>query len=276
MLRCFSSTTKSPVSCAGSPGSHFDLLAFFQLGNDAVDLVILVGRLFAGAGNNQRRAGFVDQDGIHFVDDRVIVPALHAILDVELHVVAQVVEAELVVGAVGDVGRIGRAPLFIIQIVHDHADREAEEAVQPAHPFRVAFRQVIVDRDHVNAAPAERVEIYRKRSDQRLALAGLHFRDRALVQHHAADQLHVEMAHVEHAPSGLADHGKGLHQNLVEDFLKRFIFLFFKLLLLVKIGLVLGFQASTTSGCGRSCQPGSAAPECAAGIRPSWRAARRR
>ena len=46
-----------------------DLFAAHQLGNDAVDLVILVGGFFAGPGDDQRGAGFVDQDGVHFVDD---------------------------------------------------------------------------------------------------------------------------------------------------------------------------------------------------------------
>src|SRR5450432_4585120 len=81
----------------------FDHFAADQFGDDAVGLVILVGRLLAGAGNDERGAGFVDQDGIHFVDDAVIVRALRAILEAELHVVAQVIEAELVVGAVRDV-----------------------------------------------------------------------------------------------------------------------------------------------------------------------------
>jgi hypothetical protein len=40
---------------------------------------------------------------------------------------------------------------------------------------------------------------YRQRGDQGLALAGAHLGDLALVQHHAADQLHVEVAHAEHA-----------------------------------------------------------------------------
>ena len=75
-----------------------------QLGNDFVDAVVLVGGFVARAGNDQRRAGFVDQDGVDFVDDREMVAALHAVRDVELHVVAQVVEAEFVVGSVGDIG----------------------------------------------------------------------------------------------------------------------------------------------------------------------------
>ena len=46
-----------------------DHFAAHQLGNDAVDLVVLVGGFFARPGNDQRRAGFVDQDRVHFVDD---------------------------------------------------------------------------------------------------------------------------------------------------------------------------------------------------------------
>ena len=80
-----------------------DDLAAHQVRDDLVGLVILVGRFLARAGNDQRRAGFVDQDGIHFVDNGEVMPALHAVLQVELHVVAQVIEAEFVVGAVGDV-----------------------------------------------------------------------------------------------------------------------------------------------------------------------------
>jgi hypothetical protein len=46
----------------------------------------------------------------------------------------------------------------------------------------------------MHALAGERVEIDRQRRDQRLAFAGLHLGDRCLqVQHHAADQLHVEM-----------------------------------------------------------------------------------
>ena len=180
-----------------------------QLRDDAIDLVVLVGRLLAGAADDQRGTRFVDQDGVHFVDDAEVVAALHAIVQVELHVVAQVVEAELVVGAVGDVGGVGFAALRVVQVVHDDADRQPQEGVQLAHPLRVALGQVVVDRDHVNAAPGERIQIHRQGGDQRLAFAGLHLGDLALVQHDAADELHVEMPHFQHAPAGLAHHGEG-------------------------------------------------------------------
>ena len=136
-----------------------DDFAAHQVGDDFVGLVILVGGFLAGAGNDQRGARFVDQDGIDFVDDGEVVRALHAILDAELHVVAQVIEAELVVGAVSDVGAVGVFALLIVEIVNDDADRHAEELVEAAHPLGVAFGQVIVDGDDVDAFAFERIQV---------------------------------------------------------------------------------------------------------------------
>ena len=72
------------------------------------ELGVPVRRAVGRPGDDQRGAGLVDQDGVDLVDDREVVPALHQIGQRVRHVVAQVVEAELVVGAVGDVGGIGR------------------------------------------------------------------------------------------------------------------------------------------------------------------------
>ena len=141
---------------------------------------------------------------------------LHVVREVELHVVAEVVEAELVVGAVGDVAAVGDLALLVVQIVLDDADRHAEEAVDASHPLGVAPGEVVVDGDDVDALAFEGVQIRRQRRDQRLALAGLHLGDPAAVQHDAADELDVEMAHVEHAPAGLANDGEGLGQQVLE------------------------------------------------------------
>ena len=47
------------------------------------------------------------------------------------------------------------------------------------------------------------------------------------MQHHAADQLHVEMPHVEEAAAGFADYGEGFDQEVVERrALREFFFKF--------------------------------------------------
>ena len=64
-----------------------------------------------------------------------LMPALDHLSQRELHVVAQVVEAELVVRAVRDVRRVGLLPLLIAEVVLDAPDRHPEEPVQAPHPF---------------------------------------------------------------------------------------------------------------------------------------------
>ncbi len=197
----------------------FDEFAEFEFGDDDVDAGVLVGGLVGGAGDDERGAGFVDEDGVDFVDDAVVMAALHLVLDLELHVVAEVVEAELVVGAVGDVGAVGFAALVVGEVVDDDADGEAEEAVDLAHPLRVAFGEVVVDGDDVNAVAGEGVEIAGKSGDEGFAFTGLHLGDLAGVEDDTADHLHVEVTHLDGAFAGFADNGKGFGQDVVEGLL---------------------------------------------------------
>ena len=98
----------------------------------------------------------------------------------------------------------------------DDADGHAEEPVDLPHPLGVAAGQVVVDGDDVDALAGQRVEIDGERGDQGLAFAGLHLGDGALVQHHAADQLDVEMALAERALGRLAHGGEGGGEQAVE------------------------------------------------------------
>src|SRR5580698_6929253 len=139
----------------GFTGGDVDLLTLFELGNNAVDLGVLVGGLFAGSRDNERSTRFVNQDGIDLIDDGEIVSALHAIVQIELHVVAQIVETEFVVSAVGNVGGVGLATLLVVKIVYDDAHTEAQEAIEFAHPLGIALGQIVIDCDYVHAAPAQ-------------------------------------------------------------------------------------------------------------------------
>ena len=70
----------------------------------------------------------------------------------------------------------------------------------------------------MHALAGEGVEIHRQRGDQGFTLTGLHFGNAPVMQHHAANQLHVKMAHAEHALGGLTGDGKGFFQQGVELF----------------------------------------------------------
>ena len=157
-----------------------DLL--LEMRHDGVDAHVHLGVVFGLAADDQRRARLVDQDRIHLVDDAVVQAARDAVAHLEHHVVAQVVEAEFVVGAVGHVGGVGGLLFLALHAGHVDAHGEPEEGVDLPHPFGVAARQVVVDGDHVHALAGQRVQIHRQRGHQRLAFAGAHLGDLALVQ----------------------------------------------------------------------------------------------
>ena len=168
--------------------------------------------------DDERRARLVDEDRVDLVDDREVVAALRLLLARRRHVVAQVVEPELVVRAVGDVGGV-RGPLRVpvVDLRDDHADVETEESVDLAHPRRVALGEVVVHRHEVDAVARQRVQIGGQRGDEGLALAGLHLGHPAEVQGRAAHDLHVEVALAQRALARFPHGGERLGEQLVEE-----------------------------------------------------------
>ena len=170
--------------------------------------------------------------------------ALDLVFQAMDHVIAQVIETELAVGAVGDVGLVGlhtvhQAHLVLVfvrgfacRVVQESllavlgggghlqdADRQAEEVVDGAHPAGIPAGQVIIDRHQVDAPAGQRIQIERQGGDQRLAFAGAHLGDLALVQDQPADQLHIVVALADGALGGLPHGGKGFRQEFIQHFL---------------------------------------------------------
>ena len=221
---------------------------FLSLGDDAVAEAGLVvdqavhGRLDAReglfaldgrrAGDDQGRAGLVHQDGVDFVHDAVPMVALDLVFLARGHaVVAQVVEAELARGAVGDVAAVHLAADVGRHLLLDAADGHAEEGVEVAHPLGVTAGEVVVDGDELGVPAVEGIQVERQRGNEGLALARGHFGDAALVDGHAADELDVKMHHVprelvvanhdraaDQAAGGAFNRGEGFREDLVEGF----------------------------------------------------------
>ncbi len=191
--------------------------ALLQLAGDAIGLGILRSIVVGEAGDDQRRSRFVDQNVVDFVDDREVERPLNLDFLRRLHVVAKVVEAELVIRSVRDVGVVGDFPLVGVHVRLDGPDGQPETEIQRAHPLHVAAGQVVVDCNDMDG-PSQAIEKGGQRRDERLAFARDHFGDHSLVQEVTADHLHVVMPHLQEAASRLADGGKRIGQNVVERF----------------------------------------------------------
>ena len=68
----------------------------------------------------------------------------------------------------------------------------------------------------MHTATGQRVQIGRQRRGEGLAFTRLHLGDAVGVQHHAADQLHVEVTHAEHPAGGLTYGGERFRQQLLK------------------------------------------------------------
>ena len=192
------------------------VLAALQAAHGARKVLVGAGRLGAGARDDERRPGLIDQDGVDLVDDGVVVAALYALLGAGDHVVAQVVETELGVGAVGDVCLVGRTLELERHVVLEQTDGHAQVLIDAAHPLGVALGKVIIDSNDVHALAGNSVEIASQRGDEGLTFAGLHLGDVALVQCHGANELHVKVAHTHGALGSLTHGGKGLGEHVVK------------------------------------------------------------
>ena len=200
---------------------EFEVLALAKTRHHGGEAAEGLGGAPSPTRDDERGARLVDEDGVDLVHDGEGVPALHAVGGGGGHVAAQVVEAELRGGAVGDVGRVGGLALLGAHAVLHEACGHPHEAVDASDLLGVATRQVVVGRDHVHPAPGDGVQVARQRGDERLALARAHLGDLPVVQRHAADELDVEVAHPKGAQARLADGGEGLGQERIEALPRR-------------------------------------------------------
>jgi len=86
--------------------------------------------------------------------------------------------------------------------------------INRAHPLSAHLGEVVVGGNQVDTSAGEGVQVERERGHQGLALAGLHLRDLALVEHDAADDLDVKVAQADGACGGLAHGGERLGEDL--------------------------------------------------------------
>src|SRR5437588_9407382 len=89
--------------------------------------------------DDQRGPRFVDQDRVHFIDNRVMITALDLLFARRRHsIVAQIIETELAVRSVSDVASVLLPAHIRLLIVLNATNSEPEKSIELPHPFRVA------------------------------------------------------------------------------------------------------------------------------------------
>ena len=147
-----------------------------------------------------------------------MVRPLDAVLERVFHVVAQVIEAELVVGPIGDIRLVSRPAFRFGHVVPDHTDAQAQKLVDRSHPFGITPGQIVIHRDHVNTLTGQGVDVDSKSGDQGFPFPSLHLSNFAPMKDLTTDELHIEMTHIQGAPARFANRSKGFGENIVKRF----------------------------------------------------------
>ena len=140
-------------------GIHLDHLHGGHGLGELVRLFVEVGRLVAASRDDERSSRLIYEDRVHLVHDSEIHLAHYLVLLADTHIVAQVVEAELIVRAVGYIAGVCRAAVVVLHIVDNKPDGQPEEAVNASDKLAVALGEVVVDGDNVNTLAGQRVEV---------------------------------------------------------------------------------------------------------------------
>src|SRR3546814_16086885 len=104
-----------------------------------VDADIKLGLVVGGARDDERGARLVDQERIDLVEAAEVEGAMDHLHPLELHIVAQLIEAKLVIGRISDFSVIGYATLQPVDVRTHHAGAAAQAArdITPTSRIRV-------------------------------------------------------------------------------------------------------------------------------------------
>ena len=177
---------------------HFEVDVFSELSCDGFGAGIFFEVIVSRTGDDERGSRFVDQDVVDFVDDGVIQRTLHLQVLRGFHVVAEVVETELIAGPVRNVTGVVKLAFPGIHIGLDRTHGEPEVEIDGPHPLHVAAGKIIVDGDDMHFA-GDGIEERGQSRDEGFSFTGDHFGDHAVVKNVATDHLHFVVPHSEKA-----------------------------------------------------------------------------
>ena len=199
-------------------------MLFLNEGDRGINRVIQIRAVLRGARDDQRRARLIHKDRVDLIDNREIMASLRHLRERAAHIVPQVIKPQLVIRGIGDIGGIGLA-LFTIRLARiNNPCCHPKRGEHLAHPFGVAFGEIVVDGHDMNAFTRQRVQIGRESRDKGFTLTRFHFRNIALMQEDATHQLHIKGPQTQGPFRGFAAIGESLGQQVIQRCTTRYFF----------------------------------------------------
>ena len=202
--------------------------------------------LAALSGNDQRGSRFIDQYGVHLIDDGIMQSTQNQLFLVNNHVITQIIKSQFVVGNISDITLVSFLSLLGGHAVQYHADLQSQELMYLTHPLRITLRQIVIDGNDMDALAFQSIQISRKGRHQRLTFTGTHLCDTSLMQDDTTDQLYSVVLHVQNTLCSLSYGCISLRKQIVQS-------LSLGQTLLVLLGLTTQFLIGKCLHCRAEC-----------------------
>ena len=185
-------------------GQFLYIVTTLHLTGQQVAHLIQCRRLTTLSGNDQRGSRFIDQYGVHLIDDGIMQSAQNQLFLVDDHIITQIIKSQLVVRHIGDVAVVGCLSLLGGHAVKYHTDLQSQELMYLSHPLGITLCQIVVDGNNMDTLAFQRIQIGRKSGHQGLTFTGTHLCDTSLMQDDTTDQLYSVVLHVQNTLCSLS------------------------------------------------------------------------
>ena len=118
---------------------------------------------------------------------------LHHASELKFQIIAQIIKAKFIIGAIGNITGISGASFIIIKPAFDTANAKAKEFINLTHPASITACQIIIHSDHMNAFACQRVQENRQGGNKCFTFPCLHLCDLSIMQNNAAHKLNIKM-----------------------------------------------------------------------------------
>ncbi len=174
-------------------------------------------RLTALSGNDQRGSRFIDQYGVHLINDGIMKSAQNQLFLVDDHVITQIIKSQLIIGNISNITLVCRLSLLGGHVVQNDTNLQSQEFVYLTHPLRITLCQIVIDGNDMDTLAFQSIQISRKSGHQGLTFTGTHLCDTSLMQDDTTDQLYSVMLHVQNTLCSLSYSCISLRKQIVQS-----------------------------------------------------------
>ena len=186
-----------------------------QAFDKSISLQIQVRSLFLTTRDNQWCSGFIDEDGVNFIDERIVQTSQYPVFYTGDHIVTQVVKTKFRVCCICNITCIGSTLLWFGKLTKVETNCQSKELMNLSHPLCVTGRKIFVNRNDMNTFATQCIEINRHNRCQGLTFTCLHFRNVTTAHDGSTHQLYFIWEFTDNSAACFTGSRKRFRKNII-------------------------------------------------------------